>query len=244
MKEKPLFFARKFDPLFNQHLINAADQAINGLYTANFKSLNAFWLNVYSRDDATVQPQRHALLFHTFFRSSVRTFAHRLEMAVSHYSSEHAGLFSLLADMQTTGRFDEHVEKIEALFTENRFKGYLVSVVAASSSTGLDLAFEVLFRRRTSKELIGTFEIANRLLEDLISTRESILNSLVTMEVSTDYEQKERRFGNYAWVMDDRSNPTLLMEFDPIDRPIEFHILWVDKNSELDCLLSLDLSKK
>jgi hypothetical protein len=53
MKEKPLFFARKFDPLFNQQLINVADQSIYGLYSAgkqncqfdNFMMINSIKFN-------------------------------------------------------------------------------------------------------------------------------------------------------------------------------------------------------
>ncbi len=186
---------------------------------------------MYARQDSAGLDEAYALLFKALFQNSVQMFTNRLETATNHYSSGHNALFSLL-DTVRTGEFSEYVNKVEALFIESKFKGFIVNVAAHDSKTKVEFAYEVLYRKRTSKELIKAHDISNRLLEELTSTRELFLNSLIRMEISTDYDQKERRFSNYVSIMNEKSNPTVLMEFDPIERPLEFYILWIDKNSK------------
>ncbi len=188
---------------------------------------------MYARQqDAAAGPdESQALLFKVFFLNSVQMLKNRLETASSHYNRDHIALFSLL-DTVSAGKFNSYVNKVEALFLENKFRGFIVNVAAHDSVANVEFAYEAFYRKRTSKELIRTYDIENRLLDELISMRELFLNSLLRMEISTDYDQKERRFTNYVSIMNERSNPTLLMEFDPIERPLEFFILWVDKNSK------------
>ena len=62
LQKSALFFARKFDPIHNNHLINIVDQSIFGLYSANFKSLNSYWHNIFDHNENTQLENKHSNL--------------------------------------------------------------------------------------------------------------------------------------------------------------------------------------
>ena len=68
LKNIPIFFARKFDPLHNNQLINIVDQSIFGIYSGNFKSLNAYWHNIYDSNEKT-QLENKLKFLTDYFRS-------------------------------------------------------------------------------------------------------------------------------------------------------------------------------
>ena len=74
LKNSALFFARKFDPLHNNQLINIVDQSIFGLYSANFKSLNAYWQNIYDSNENTQLENKLEILTEYFKNVSVDFF--------------------------------------------------------------------------------------------------------------------------------------------------------------------------
>ena len=58
------------------------------------------------------------------------------------------------------------------------------------------------------------------------------LQNLIQIEISTEFDARERKFSkNYASIIDQKDNPELLMEFDPLDKPLEFSIEWYSENS-------------
>jgi hypothetical protein len=74
LKNSALFFARKFDPLHNNQLINIVDQSIFGLYSGNFKSLNAYWQNIYDSNENTQLENKLEILTEYFKNVSVEFF--------------------------------------------------------------------------------------------------------------------------------------------------------------------------
>jgi hypothetical protein len=130
--------------------------------------------------------------------------------------------------------FVKHVKNIDAFFEGGKFEGFVINIRSEDEVLGSNLKFdyEVFMSRKSSKDLIRLHEIIKSDNSNLTSVKDLILNSLIKIQISTDYDQKERKFTNYASLMNQKSNPTLLMEFDPLEKPIEFFIQWVDPDSK------------
>ena len=58
------------------------------------------------------------------------------------------------------------------------------------------------------------------------------LNSLVKLEISTNYDTKEQRFNNYASLIGQNSNPVLLLQIDPLSQPIQLNIVWINPDGK------------
>lgn len=201
-----MFFARKFDPLHNNLMINLVDQSIYGLYSANFKSLSSFWQNVF--DPSEPNEFKFQILFAVLSRISwikLKYLANSALMDTNFFGQEYS------------------LRSVDAFFEADSFKGYVLNF-----KTDNNFEFETFFRLNSLKNLIKIFHLNETKNQNLILMRENFLQSLIKIQVSTDFEQKERQFSNYANIMDVNSNPIVAMEFDPINVPIEFSLKWID----------------
>lgn len=93
LDSKSHFFARKFDPIFNQGIINLLDERVNGKYPADFLSLHSFWLNFYDKKYGQLKP--------------------KIQMIVSYLESIGPNLKKAASELIA----------IEAYFYKDRFKG-------------------------------------------------------------------------------------------------------------------------
>jgi hypothetical protein len=93
-------------------------------------------------------------------------------------------------------------------------------------------SFYVPTATRSIINVTGTNELASNQSENLVAKANEILKSLVKVKVSTDYDSKERLFNNYASVIDQNSNPVLLMEFDPFNYSANLNILWLNPSGK------------
>lgn len=206
LKNVSVFFARKFDPLHNNLMINYVDQSMYGLYPANFKSLFSFWQNVFHSEEPTEAKYKN------LFKILSKISLHKLEELAS------------MAQVNLNLIGKEHfLTSVEAFFEADVFNGYVLNF-----KTNKDFIFETFFKKKSLKNLIKLFrlqETSNPILNEM---RDNFLQSLIKIQVSTDFEQKERHFSNYANIMDIDDNPLVSMEFDPINQPIEFCIKWID----------------
>ncbi|XP_008483938.1 xylosyltransferase oxt [Diaphorina citri] len=55
-KGKQLYFARKFEPVVNQDIVNRLDQWLYGAYPANLSGLQSYWENIYHHSDLSPPP--------------------------------------------------------------------------------------------------------------------------------------------------------------------------------------------
>jgi hypothetical protein len=97
------------------------------------------------------------------------------------------------------------------------------------SSDSLLFGFETFLRKSSTKQIVNLPDKKNS-----NSSINSFLNNLVKIEISTEFDTRERKFSkNFAFVIDQNDNPELLMEFDPLEAPIEFSIEWYNVNGNL-----------
>ena len=115
------------------------------------------------------------------------------------------------------------IERVEAFFEANKFRGFVINVKSFNKRNNITIGYEALFTPKSSKELITTnFNISNH---ELITIKNQLLQLLTNFIVSTDFDTKERQFSNYGCILDQNSDPALLMDFDPVDRDFEFWII-------------------
>lgn len=148
--------------------------------------------------------------------------------AINHYTLDYSRIVATLNDAVNAGSSLTHVRRVDGFFQANKFKGFVLDLSYKDTELKTRLEFQALFRLREPRELTKLYNVQDT---ELSRQRDLILNSMIRLEVSTDYDQKERRFNNYAQIIDQRSNPTLLIQFDPLPQPIQFDIAWLDKNS-------------
>lgn len=119
----------------------------------------------------------------------------------------------------------------------SNYKGFVVNILVESRRNNVSFEYEAYFTTRSSKQLISTsFNMSSNISSSLKS---QILQILTRFAVSTNFDTKERDFTNYASVIDQKSDPSLLIEFDPIEKEFEFWIKWTNPLSKIKLKLKL-----
>lgn len=128
------------------------------------------------------------------------------------------------------------VRRVEAFFEANKFKGYVMRIETSNRRNNISLEFEAFFVPPPVKENIikATSFNSSSLLPEFAALRSQLLQALIRLVISTDFDTKERQFvTNYASVMDQAGDPALLIDFDPVDKDIEFWITWTNPLSKI-----------
>lgn len=237
LKEKPIFFARKFDPLFNNQLINAVDQSMFGLYSANFKSLNSYWHNMFHHEDTHIE-LKFKILYDYFIKASIQEFLKKFNSLANHFDSiidfNKINIF-LNSLIQKKINF-KILKTVDAYFESNSFKGFVLNFQIHDEN--FVSTFEAYFTKTKISEFINLIQP-----NETSNKNENFLKNLVQIKISSDYDSKERKFSNYANIIDQNSNPTILMEFDPIEPSLEFKINWYDSENILVKETSVNLNE-
>lgn len=178
-KDKPIFFARKFDPLINQQVINSIDQNIYGLYSTDFESLSSYWHNEYHKIDGIPKSIEHKVLYEIF----VKNMLEKINTLMHAYKRDEQRFLP-------NEKLLDYVEEIHQFFEADEFKGYVVKLYDKIN----DLKFEAFFEKRTDK-FINLFdkndkELIGSSFQELIT----YFSFLTRIEVSTQYDQKEFLF--------------------------------------------------
>lgn len=112
-----------------------------------------------------------------------------------------------------------NIKEVNAFFQADKFKGYVVQVEFNESN----LVYEAYLTQAKNNYLIDTSTNYKHNL---------LLKSIIKLEISSDYDAKERRFNNYGSILDLNSNPSVLIWLDPIDEPLRFKIVWIDPDGK------------
>lgn len=144
-------------------------------------------------------------------------------------------LSTLISNNELSVDHIRSIQRVEAFFEASKFRGYVVTIETSNRRNNISFEYEAYFMPRSSKETIKVIQPSASLSssEELNAVRSQLLQILTRFVVSTDFDSKERQFNNYAAVMDQKSDPALLMDFDPVvDRDIEFWITWSNPSSK------------
>lgn len=101
-----------------------------------------------------------------------------------------------------------------------------MNIRASNSMNNASFEYEAYFCQKSSKNSINTnFNVSS---DDLVASKANLLQLLIRFAISTEFDTRERQFNNYAGIMDQKSDPVLILEFDPIEIPMDFVIKWID----------------
>ncbi|EDO36835.1 predicted protein, partial [Nematostella vectensis] len=193
------FFARKFEAIVNQEVINQLDEWLYGKYPQGTPGWDYYWENLYHHEDTLT---RTSDPFLSFFHSFPRVAIKRL-------------LRGMQDDCQIT---PQGVREVTYLNQHDHFSG----VVAL---------YEVLFEtpRNGGKQ--------RAVLESWLSpvAKEELMNlnmkngpqRLVSLDVGTSWDQKERVFRNLARLIGPYDDPVLVHRWVHGDA-FDVKIMWVD----------------
>ena len=93
----------------------------------------------------------------------------------------------------------EYLKSVNGYFEGNKYKGFVLTIRMYDESTkSVSALYETYFKMVSNKNLI---EIDDTKLikhnQSLFTNRNSILNNLIKLKISSDYDTKDRRFFNY-----------------------------------------------
>ncbi|KAJ8684173.1 hypothetical protein QAD02_019965 [Eretmocerus hayati] len=205
--EKNLFFARKFEPIIDQRIIDAVE---NWLYPEMANSSNAL-MNIRGQDSYW-----QSLYHHKDSSPSVDDALLTVSDSLARLAYRRFGELDISKKAQLL--------EATSYFRENRFTGILVraalhrfSMESSTLMADVPEHLEIFIQMRRN-----------------FSTSKSWLGKILSLSVNTDYDQKEQTFRNFLGSIGPLSNPVLTYEFDAaIVLPLNLSILWVDPLNRL-----------
>ncbi|XP_001604139.2 xylosyltransferase oxt [Nasonia vitripennis] len=201
--EKNLFFARKFEPVIDQRIIDRVEQWLyperaNATTALTIKGYDSYWQSLYHHED--ISPAADDALL---------TVSSSLARLVYQRFGEPPGIEGATV----------HLLETSAYFRENHFAGILIR--AASDR----LAMESSTLMTDFPDQVEALIYPKRNL----STARSWVGKITSMTINTDYDQKEQMFRNFLGGVGPMSSPALAYEFDAsVPVPQNFTVLWLD----------------
>ena len=130
MSEQHNFFARKFEAIVSQKVINLLDAHLYGPYPEDTPSMDAYWENVFSAEDPISRPGHSQF---SVYQSFMRLFLKQMDVA----GRGGAGRGGATCLSQAT------VRDVNVYMKGDRFAGFVVSLVAFTGQvwTGLEVLF-------------------------------------------------------------------------------------------------------
>lgn len=113
---------------------------------------------------------------------------------------------------------NSNLVQVNSFFQSDKFKGYVIQII---NNTNNNLVYEAYFKPISNKHLIDV---------DTNDSNNILLNSIVKLVIASDYDSRERRLDNYASILDVNSNPTILIQIDPINETLLLKIKWYNSN--------------
>ncbi|XP_029185216.2 LOW QUALITY PROTEIN: xylosyltransferase 1-like [Acropora millepora] len=198
------YFARKFEAIVNQEVINQLDSWLYGSYPADMKGVNYYWENIFHHEDSITKTSD---VFRTFFQSFVRIGITNAKMKSTRGNKDHSCL---------TGG-NGKIREVTVLNQHDQFSGVLA-------------LFDVELPSGKGATRVVTMEtwMAPLSHEELLNLNMSRgPQRLVGLEVGTIWDQKERVFRNLAHLMGPWDDPVLVHHW-VHGKEFDVKIMWVD----------------
>jgi hypothetical protein len=133
-----------------------------------------------------------------------------------------------LNEIKVESNFD-CLRSVNGFFEANKFQGFVLNF---SIKKGLNLQFEVFFKQTNVESLFEIADLKN-VSQESISLSKHLQKSIIYFHVASDYNSREKRLDNFFNVLDQNSNPTVHIEIDVLDKPLEFFIMFKDPNGKI-----------
>ena len=192
------FFARKFEAIVNQKVINQLHAHLYGAYAADTLSLDSYWESIYHvEDDITRPSSAHFTTFATLLRASLQWFNARSELEQN----------SCLVPGKAI------VREASVLRIQEQFKGVVIAFQDALSDRLNPPEFEVLF---------SPIDHSRR---DNLSS--DLSRRISALEVGSNWDGKESIFRNYPSMLGVWDEPVASVRMF-VGRPEHVTVIWTD----------------
>lgn len=144
----------------------------------------------------------------------------------------------------------DSLESVHSFFEADKFSGFVLTFNLKLSNKN-NFKFEVYFKSNQMKK-ISVSDSRGQPIRFLASNGDTLTKSLLKIQVKnlhldddvnfkliffyiqigTNYDSKEYLLRNYAAVMGEESNPTLLLQIDELDKALNLLIQWIDPESK------------
>lgn len=183
---RPLYFARKFEPIINQAVILQLELWLHDLEkpSKQVQNLNSYWQSIYHHQDL-------GLPFNDVLMTIANSISRKTLKSLSNATACDVALDPVL--------------QINSFHHNDNYKYTLF--------------------------LFGSIEVAVRPLKKLILVKSSpLMEHLQSLQVNSDYDQKEQLSRNFLRSLSPYSEPVLLYKFNSFKIPKQYNLtcLWID----------------
>ncbi|XP_077980057.1 xylosyltransferase 1-like [Glandiceps talaboti] len=214
---RPAFFARKFEPVINQEAINQLDNWLYGDYLIGTPGFDSYWQNLYHVDEGRSDVSD---VFWTYYQALIRLATESFRASIESVGYREGCIYA----------FNMAPIEVDMYFRADDFQGLLITY-EGMSRTGQKDWFETWLVPQKQFQVVNPIGPAGRVL---------------SLEVSNDYDLKERVFRNFGGLMGPYDEPRVLLRMiqgelfpvtlmwlDPVDQVVEVHDVNLEADAEI-----------
>ncbi|XP_033102591.1 xylosyltransferase 1-like [Anneissia japonica] len=200
---RPTFFARKFEAVINQAIINRVEAWMYREYPRGTAGLRTYWQSLYHIEDTVTKVTDTAM---TFYQAFVRMAAVHIQWVAR-------------ANVHTSScrfKFSSTPTEVSLIKMSDEFKGIIITLETRLES-GETETIEGLFTPQLWQKTVNPIGPAGR---------------LITMEVGSEYDAKEQVFRNYGNLLGTLDEPIILMKWGE-GEVYTITITWIDPTNQI-----------
>nr|XP_054763697.1 xylosyltransferase 1-like [Lytechinus pictus] len=200
---RPAYFARKFEPVINQEVINQLDTWLYGNYPVGTPGVDIYWQNSFHEEDTrTVASDGEK----TFYHAIVRLMAKYINIAVKGGVQEKECRFKVMPQPY----------QVHYLFQRDKFQG-LVASVKGYAENGQSTLMEAWLSPQKQFRVVNEIGPYKRLL---------------SMEVGLVFDPKERVFRKFEGVIGPHDDPTIFIRWS-LGEAFTVTLTWFDPTDHI-----------
>ncbi|KAJ1129947.1 hypothetical protein NDU88_008307 [Pleurodeles waltl] len=195
---RPTFFARKFESMVNQEILDILDSHLYGKHPPGTPALKAYWESVYDHIDGRDGLTDVTLtMYSSFSRLGLRKVT---------------ALQGAQAEKQCRYKAMGFPSSVQLYFYDDHFQGYLLMQEIENVATGQMEVLEMWLMPQGMQKISGHTGPATRLL---------------SLEVGTEWDPKERIFRNFGGLMGPFDEPVAMQKWSR-GANLTVTVVWVD----------------
>eukprot|EP00057_Strongylocentrotus_purpuratus_P010678 XP_011665152.1 PREDICTED: xylosyltransferase 1 [Strongylocentrotus purpuratus] len=200
---RPAYFARKFEPVINQEVINQLETWLYGNYPVGTPGIEYYWQNSFHEQDTTTVASDAE---RTFYHAIVRLMAKYINIKVKGSTQEKECRFKVMPQP-----FQVHY-----IFRHDSFHG-LVASVSGYTDNGQSTLMEAWLSPHKPYRVVSEIGPFKR---------------LVSMEVGLVFDPKERVFRKFEGVIGPHDDPTIFIKWN-LGEAYTVTLTWFDPTDHI-----------
>ncbi|XP_038065057.1 xylosyltransferase 1-like isoform X2 [Patiria miniata] len=201
---RPAYFARKFEPVINQAVINQLDTYLYGAYPVGTAGDRSYWQSLYHRADGATEAPGDIPL--TVYQSFVRLMAAHINLVSQGHPYDNHCAYSIKSSPT----------EVTLFFQNDDFRGVVVSVEGQTPNGATDI-LEVWLSLAREFRIVSYVGPSTRLQK---------------FQVGTQYDLKERVLRNFANIMGPEDSPIVFIKWKPGEQ-VQVTISWIDPTNHI-----------